>query len=129
MAEAAEAGAATGEVTRVSFVLIPRFNMMTLTMLMEPMRIANYLAPHKLYEWDFRATAAGQVPASNGLMVACRNVDEEGLPVLTQIRTFAGDVGGAVKSDGLSVAKVVIQEETKKREEAPVKAKTNFVFI
>ena len=80
MAEAAEAGAATGEVTRVSFVLIPRFNMMTLTMLMEPMRIANYLAPHKLYEWDFRATAAGQVPASNGLMVACRNVDEEGLP-------------------------------------------------
>ncbi len=80
MAEAAEAGAATGEVTRVSFVLIPRFNMMTLTMLMEPMRIANYLAPHKLYEWDFRATAAGQVPASNGLTVACRNVDEEGLP-------------------------------------------------
>lgn len=56
-------------------------------------------------------------------------VDEEGLPVLTQIRTFAGDVGGAVKSDGLSVAKVVIQEETKKREEAPVKPETNFVFI
>ena len=80
MAESAEAIAATGEVTRVSFVLIPRFNMMTLTMLMEPMRIANYLAPHKLYEWDFRATLTGQVSASNGLTVACRNVDEEGLP-------------------------------------------------
>jgi len=80
MTEAAEAGAVTGEVTRVSFVLIPRFNMMTLTMLMEPMRIANYLAPHKLYEWDFRASAASHVPGSNGLSVACRNVDEEGLP-------------------------------------------------
>ncbi|MCX7350488.1 MAG: GlxA family transcriptional regulator [Alphaproteobacteria bacterium] len=80
MTEAAEAGAVTGEVTRVSFVLIPRFNMMTLTMLMEPMRIANYLAPHKLYEWDFRASVASHVPGSNGLSVACRNVDEEGLP-------------------------------------------------
>lgn len=72
--------AATAELTRVSFVLIPRFNMMTLTMLMEPMRIANYLAPRKLYEWDFRAAAAGTVTASNGLGVACRSFGEEGLP-------------------------------------------------
>lgn len=69
-----------GDVTRVSFMLLPRFNMMTLTMLMEPMRIANYLAPHKLYDWDFRATVTGQVPASNGLSVACHGIDEEGLP-------------------------------------------------
>lgn len=80
MVETAEAGVAAGEVTRVSFVLIPRFNMMTLTMLMEPMRIANYLAPHKLYEWDFRATVAGQVQASNGLSVVCHSVDEGALP-------------------------------------------------
>lgn len=76
----ADRDSAAGEVTRVGFVLIPRFNMMTLTMLMEPMRIGNYLAPHKLYEWDFRATAAGPVAASNGLSVACRGIDEEGLP-------------------------------------------------
>jgi len=80
MAGSGDLGTVAGDLTRVSFVLIPRFNMMTLTMLMEPMRIANYLAPHKLYEWDFRATAAGQVVASNGLSVACRNVDEDGLP-------------------------------------------------
>ena len=41
MSEAQPLAAPAGEVTRVSFVLIPRFNMMTLTMLMEPMRIAN----------------------------------------------------------------------------------------
>ncbi len=56
-------------------------------------------------------------------------IDEEGLPVLTQIRTFQGDVGGAVKTDGLSIAKVVIQEETKKREGAPIKSKTNFALF
>lgn len=80
MAQSVDVGTVSGDVTRVCFVLIPRFNMMTLTMLMEPMRIANYLAPHKLYEWDFRATANGQVPASNGLSVACQGIDEEGLP-------------------------------------------------
>jgi transcriptional regulator GlxA family with amidase domain len=68
------------DATRVSFILIPRFNMMTLTMLMEPMRIANYLAPHKLYVWDFRAAAEGQVQASNGLSVACSSFDQDGLP-------------------------------------------------
>lgn len=55
-------------------------------------------------------------------------VDEEGLPNLNQIRTLAGDVGEAVKTDGLSVAKVVIQEETKKREEAPVKPKAHLIL-
>ena len=80
MAQSDGTGSTQADVTRVSFVLIPRFNMMTLTMLMEPMRIANYLAPHKLYEWDFRATAAGQVFASNGLSVACCNVEDDGLP-------------------------------------------------
>jgi AraC family carnitine catabolism transcriptional activator len=71
--------AAANPLTRVSFLLIPRFNMMTLTMLMEPMRIANYLAPQKLYDWDFRAATSGQVQASNGLTVACRSFDEDGL--------------------------------------------------
>lgn len=73
-------GTAAGDITRVNFVLIPRFNMMTLTMLMEPMRIANYLSPRKLYEWDFRSSFAGPVSASNGLSVDCRSFDEEGLP-------------------------------------------------
>jgi AraC family carnitine catabolism transcriptional activator len=58
------------------FVLLPRFNMMTLTMLMEPLRIANYLAPHKLFEWDFRSAVSGDITASNGLTIRCSGLDE-----------------------------------------------------
>lgn len=70
----------SSQITRVTFVLIPRFNMMTLTMLMEPMRIANYLAPQKLYVWDFRAATSGLVQASNGLNVNCQGYDDRDLP-------------------------------------------------
>jgi len=50
--------------------------MMTLTMLMEPMRIANYLAPHKLFQWDFRSAVPGEVTASNGLSIRCTGLEE-----------------------------------------------------
>ncbi|MEY3527203.1 MAG: Carnitine catabolism transcriptional activator [Pseudomonadota bacterium] len=59
----------------ISFVLIPRFNMLALMTLIEPMRIANYLAPEKLYTWDFRSTEPGDVLASNGLPVCCGALD------------------------------------------------------
>ncbi|MBM3519252.1 MAG: GlxA family transcriptional regulator [Alphaproteobacteria bacterium] len=68
----------TAESMRVCFVLIPRFNMMTLTMLMEPMRVANYLAPSQLFAWDFRAVEGGEVQASNGLSVKCRELSHAG---------------------------------------------------
>lgn len=71
----------TSPSTTVSFVLIPRFNMMTLTMLMEPMRIANYLAPQKLFEWDFRSAEPGDVMASNGLTVRCAGLEEAARPL------------------------------------------------
>jgi transcriptional regulator GlxA family with amidase domain len=64
--------------TQVCFVLLPRFNMMTLTMLMEPMRIANYLAPRPLYAWSFRGSDAGQILASNGLAVNCLDLEDDG---------------------------------------------------
>ena len=59
----------------VSFVLIPRFNMMTLMGMIEPMRIANYLAPEKLYSWDFRAVEPASITASNGLSIDCAGLD------------------------------------------------------
>ena len=62
--------------TLVSFVLLPRFNMMTLTMMMEPMRIANYLSPQPLYQWDFRSPGQAMVTASNGLPVVCSPLEE-----------------------------------------------------
>lgn len=53
--------------TRVAFVLIPRFNMMTVTMAIEPMRIANYLAPEALYAWEYLSHDGGEIVASNGV--------------------------------------------------------------
>ena len=77
MAERHQTGTEAGEPTQVCFVLLPRFNLMTLTMLMEPMRIANYLAPRQLYAWSFRSSGAGEVAASNGLVVRCHDLEDE----------------------------------------------------
>lgn len=66
--------------THVGFVMIPRFNMLTLTTIIEPMRIANYLAPKQLYQWDYRSPEPGPVIASNGLQVECRALDTKQSP-------------------------------------------------
>ena len=63
--------------TRISFILIPRFNMLTLTGTLEPMRIANYLAPKTLYQWDFRSPEPGLVQASNSLDIQCLPLNDE----------------------------------------------------
>lgn len=74
----AAAPAAPRRLTRVAFVLVPRFNMMTLTTAIEPMRIANYLAPEKLYEWEYLSAAGGEIFASNGMSVDTGPVDRPG---------------------------------------------------
>lgn len=62
----------------VVLVLLPRFNMMTLLTILEPMRIANYLASEDLFTWDFRAVEAGAVVASNGMESRCIALDDGG---------------------------------------------------
>jgi transcriptional regulator GlxA family with amidase domain len=64
------------EPTKVSFVLIPRFNLLTVTTMIEPMRIANYLAPDKLFIWDYRSAEPDLIAASNGLAVPCVGLDD-----------------------------------------------------
>ncbi len=56
---------------RVGFMLIPRFNMMSLTTTIEPMRIVNYLLPQPWYEWDYLALDDGEISASNGMRIDC----------------------------------------------------------
>ena len=56
---------------RAAFVLLPRFNMMTLTGLIEPMRIANYLSPAPQFQWQFVSPEPGKVTASNGMSHDC----------------------------------------------------------
>ena len=56
--------------SQVAFLLVPRFNMMTLATTLEPMRIANYLAPERLYDWQYLSAQGGEITASNGMKQA-----------------------------------------------------------
>ena len=78
--------------TRVTFVLIPRFNMMTLTTIIEPMRIANYLAPSTLFEWGYLSCEGGEVVASNAMCVASCALDGASEPL--DIAVVCGSWGG-----------------------------------
>ncbi len=62
---------ASVNLSKMAFVLISRFNMMTLTTTIDPMRIANYLSADPLYEWTFLTPGGGELTASNGLTVNC----------------------------------------------------------
>ena len=68
------------EAQKVAFALVPRFNMMTLTAAIEPMRVANYLAPETLFEWEYRSPGGGTVTASNGMAVASASIEAAGGP-------------------------------------------------
>ena len=52
---------------RITFLIVPRFNMATLITLIEPLRVANYLAPAPLYDWEIASFEGREIPASNGL--------------------------------------------------------------
>ena len=59
-------------ITGIRCILIPRFNMMTLTTLLEPCRIANYLSAATLYDYSFHSFDGPTVTASSGFHVRCR---------------------------------------------------------
>lgn len=61
---------------RVNFLIVPRFNMATLITMIEPLRIANYLASHSLYQWEILSMDGAEIPASNGLKIAAQPVAE-----------------------------------------------------
>jgi len=52
-------------------VLTPRFNKMTLTALIEPLRIANYLSPTQIYSYEFVSADGEVLTASNGMQQTC----------------------------------------------------------
>lgn len=62
--------------TRVTFVIVPRFNMATLITLIEPLRVANYLAPEPLYHWDILSPDGTEIAASNGLSITAQPLDD-----------------------------------------------------
>ncbi len=62
--------------SRVSFVIVPRFNMATLITLIEPLRVANYLSPEPLYQWEILSPDGPEIPASNGLSITAQPLDD-----------------------------------------------------
>ena len=52
-----------------TFVLLPKYNSLTLAALFEPLRIANYCAGRTLYEWRFLSADGADVPACSGMTV------------------------------------------------------------
>ena len=62
--------------TRISFLILPRFNLATLITMIEPLRVANYLAPQPLYSWEILSLDGAEVPASNGMTMAAAAATE-----------------------------------------------------
>ena len=56
---------------KIHILLLPRFNMFSLTNVIEPTRIANYLSDHDIYTLNFISRETGPVTASNGMSVLC----------------------------------------------------------
>ncbi|NHB75270.1 GlxA family transcriptional regulator [Rhodobacter sp. M37P] len=60
----------------MTFTVLPRFNLATLITMIEPLRIANYLASRPLYHWQILSPDGPEVPASNGLSIAAGPLDD-----------------------------------------------------
>ena len=60
----------------VAFLVVPRFNLMTMMTMIEVMRIANYLAPAPLYSWEVLSFDGSDILASNGFSVSATRPDE-----------------------------------------------------
>ncbi len=54
---------------RFGFVLLPRYSMIALSSMLEPLRMANQLSRLNLYEWVILTTDGRPVSASNGLAI------------------------------------------------------------
>jgi len=61
--------APTGGKTHAVFVVVPRFNMVTLITMIEELRVANYLASETLFSWEVLSFDGPQITASNGMAV------------------------------------------------------------
>lgn len=70
------------------FLLTPRFNMMTLNALMEPIRVANYLSLNTIYAHHHCSFDGTELTASNGLSVLCQAPDAN-LPRNTTVFVLA----------------------------------------
>ena len=60
------------------FVIVPRFNLMTLITMIETLRIANYLLPYPAFSWDILSFETQEVSSSNGMRISA-NIRLDGI--------------------------------------------------
>jgi AraC family carnitine catabolism transcriptional activator len=58
------------------FLVVPRFNLMTMMSMIEVMRIANYLSPSPIYSWQVHSFDGDSITASNGFTVPATDPGE-----------------------------------------------------
>jgi len=57
-----------------AFVLLEKFNMLSLSAMLEPLRIANYCSGRNLYGWRLLSAKGDDMPASTGVMVPTQQI-------------------------------------------------------
>ena len=62
--------------THMVFIVVPRFNIMTLITMIETLRIANYLAPTSIFSWEVASFDGSKVIASNGMTATIKTANE-----------------------------------------------------
>ena len=68
----------TQEPFRIAFVLLPKFSSLTLSSLVEPLRIANYCDGSQLYQWSYLSVHGNAVPGCSGYSVATLAIEDDG---------------------------------------------------
>lgn len=85
---------ATTGITSVGFLLLPGFSMMSLSALLEPLRMANKISQQPLYRWQIFSINNRSVSANNGLLLPpSDDIDSDGewLQCLDDLVLVAGD--------------------------------------
>lgn len=62
---------------RVAFVLLPKFSSLTLSSLVEPLRIANYCSGRDLYHWSYVSVDGSAVPGCSGYGVQTESLSDD----------------------------------------------------
>jgi AraC family carnitine catabolism transcriptional activator len=57
-----------------AFVLLEKFNMLSLSAMLEPLRIANYCSGRNLYGWKLLSADGSDIPASTGVAVPTQQI-------------------------------------------------------
>ena len=61
---------------RIAFVLLPKFSSLTLSAMVEPLRIANYCDGRQLYRWSYLSVGGKAVPGCSGYSVNTAKISD-----------------------------------------------------